>query len=396
MHAMKMVSKILLLTSALILGLSNSIANADDKCPTRMSCAGNQKRMSMIPDRISQIEVPTYCSYLQHGGFSMHMVESCQKVVEKRIGTARQQATTYVNLGINYKDTGGQEGEQQAFDAWTSAMRTDPTYAQPYIQFAESMLKKHNYAAAVSLLDEAEKREPELWQIAAGKASAFLATGNTDAAMRYIKKTMRLSNDQPAAYYAAASTLEKAGQTEEAVAAYEIAGKDFDEENPMQVGLWQPMNPWAKIAFLRAGNAQYTEALDACNKAVDGVSGHRGSIWQKKIRAEILQALGRYKEAAADYDALADAYGLQLKDQNEELQFLAAIMKVKSGEPGAARSQFQNLLQQSTKRTVLKIQVFLRNNGFSNVKINGEVNDELVTAIDKCTMSQKCDNKPSL
>jgi tetratricopeptide (TPR) repeat protein len=393
---MKIFRTIVLLATALIFGLTNSLANAEDKCPARMSCVDTQKPMSMIPERISKIEVPPHCSNLHFGGSSKEMVDSCEQVIIKKIGSIRQRATTYINLGVNYMDTRGQEAEPKAFDAWASAMRTDPTYAQPYIQLAEAMLKKHNNAAAISLLDEAEKREPDLWRIAAAKAAAFLAAGHRDTALRYVKKTMQLSFELPAAYYAAASTLEKAGRIDEAVAAYEIAGRDFDVETPMQIGLMQPMNPWAKIAFLRARNLQYAEALDACNKAVDGVNGHRGTIWQKHLRAEIFESLGRYKEAAADYDALAEMYGRQLQDQNEELQLLAAVMKVKAGEQATARSQFQNLLQQSTKRTVLKIQVFLRNNGFSNVKINGQVDDELAAAIDKCTMSPKCDNKPSL
>jgi hypothetical protein len=68
----------------------------------------------------------------------------------------------------------------------------------------------------------------------------------------------------------------------------------------------------------------------------------------------------------------------------------AAMLRATAGKGDDARDTFRNILRSGKIQAILRIQVFLRNNGFDEVKIDGKPSAALDMALDQCLRNKDC------
>src|SRR5688572_5670903 len=92
-----------------------------------------------------------------------------------------------------------------------------------------------------------------------------------------------------------------------------------------------------------------------------------------EVRGRILDRLGRYSEAAEDYDkAIQELPPIVQSD----LLLRRAIARQRAGKIELATSDFDMLLSSDSLKIILQLQVYLRSHGYRAVRINGKSDAE--------------------
>ncbi len=66
------------------------------------------------------------------------------------------------------------------------------------------------------------------------------------------------------------------------------------------------------------------------------------------------------------------------------------MLLAKAGAKSAAGDELRTLLARGSLKSTLKVQVFLRNQGYTDVTINGRYDEPTKRALDACLLDKAC------
>ncbi len=384
-------------------------AEAQPKCTPRTSCINAEARLSLIPAKMSKMPVPLYCVNLVKGSFDPRMLETCETFALGLEGTPQQRAIAYVNIGDAKMFSGKADGSRtDAIEAWDHAIAVDQTFAEAYVSKALMLSETYHYEEGLQVLAVAEKQDPKAWRIYSTRAKLLVRWKKYEEAMsgkpllgwkKYdevlpnAEKAVALAPENPSAHFALAEVYEEFQRYDDAILQYSEAGKDYDSEQILLPGIMQDRDPWMAVAHIEKTRKNYPAALFAANKVVDGVNGHKGGFDFQGSRGEILELMGRFKEASIDYEAAAGLHstgGNAMPEWAAKYRLKTAIMLARAGDQHAASQAFENFLRTGTLKNILVVQLFLRNSGFDDLEIDGMKSKKLADTLDKCMSQSKC------
>ncbi len=323
-----------------------------------------------------------------HGALAKKDVAACEVFAEGASGTARQRAAAWVNLGHQYfwaKDR--LAVGKAAMAAWDRAIAIDPDFAEPYIQKAAVQADAQPTDEALAFLDKAAALDPGNWRVARGKAKLLMALKRYPEAVKAARQAVALAPENGAAHQVLAVALEHDNATMAALDEYERAGQGFDEATHQVPGMMQERAPMLDAARLHLRFGHPGAAVKAISRMIDGRPEQMVDPFNLKFRSEAYEVMGRYGDAAADLDRAAVMLSTELA---AEFRTKAAVLKVKAGNTETAKTDFHDLLRSGSLKTVLRIQVFLRNNGFEDVEIDGKVSGATEQALEHCLADSQC------
>ena len=361
-------------------------------CSSKMSCIADIQRFSPVPPKISFAPGPLPCIQLTVGTITRKVAPDCEKFVESAAGSVRQRAIALTNLGYYYQFE--PNGDIESIKTWDRAIAVDPSYVEPLIAKAATSAGNFEYPEAIRLLDVAQEKDALHWRIWALRSEIFLKNGNLTDALQTAKNSLLVSPDNPAAHFVLATAMLQTGDLKNSALHFMEAGKDYDAAAPAQFpGVMQYGNPWSSAAYVEIQRKEYASALIAISNGIDGVNGHQGDANLKAKRAEILELLGRYGDAASEYDEVAAMYSSApnaADEWSEQYKVKAAAMFAKAGMGSKASRAFDDILITGDFKKILKVQLFLRNNGFDDVLMNGKDSTDLRSAISACVARSNC------
>lgn len=153
----------------------------------------------------------------------------------------------------------------------------------------------------------------------------------------------------------------------------------LDGENP---GLYEAR------ADLRFRKENYAGALDDIANALrDGPNYSLSIVYS--IRWQASAKLGRWKDALLQLSEYMDVYA---DGRDSKFLFERARLYQRLGQREDAMRDLVAALQTGDERQIRRIQVYLRNNGFARIPINGIFDLGMRSALKKCLLTPSCSN----
>lgn len=323
------------------------------------------------------------------GDLDRPTVATCEAFVMGDAGMPRERAMAYVNLGHAYRTRPGQfRNPVLSLEAWDKAIAEDQGYAEPHVLKGEVAARSQNLEEALKHYDAALALEPDHWRALMGKARVFMQRGQSDEALALGKAAMDSASSVGVAHQIYGSLLEAAGRVDDALDHYRIATVGFDRNTRRLPGIMQEAPPWNAIADaeLRLGNTTF--AIEAISHMIDGLDDGEISPPSLIFRAQLYEAAGRAGDAAKDYERAVNLYGPGFVGA-DEYRAKAAMLRASAGDATAARDTFRDLIRSGKLKSILRIQVFLKNNGY-DIDIDGTVSPSLERALEQCLSDSDC------
>jgi tetratricopeptide (TPR) repeat protein len=184
------------------------------------------------------------------------------------------------------------------------------------------------------------------------------------------------------ALYEIGQVYDLAGDFANAATAYEKAGENF-KSTQRGIVIEHPYIAAARD-FDRIGEVD--KALALITSVIELYPEGRISIVYE-ARASYYQALGRDEEAISDLTA---ALRQGLPGELIPLLFKRAILYQRTGKGPQAEEDLRRAMNGGDRRTVLRMQVYLRNQGYEEIKIDGVLDTSLMKVISACLAAAQC------
>ena len=270
---------------------------------------------------------------------------------------------------------------EEALKAANAAVSTDPQSVEALTfrgrvlaTMMKPQLAERDYNAGLLLAPA----DPVLL---ASRAELLVAQGETQLALRDIAAAAAERPDDPDILWIKARIHMNLGK-------FETAERDLARaisRDPEDRRAW---NLRAKVR-LRVGNL-----AGAIEDTTALLASLPGDLSARETRAIALIGLGRHAGAIGDLEAILGPPG----DQNpahamphyRELLFQRAILFAQLGERVKSDTDIGMLLCLGGKQAVLRLQLYLRKQGFPDVQIDGERGSRLNEALHACLVNQAC------
>jgi len=368
---------------------------AESPCSSQMSCIPSRTGMSMVEADGPTISLvvagndssPAECVSAFRKRQIKAAIGLCETYLAGGKGAARDRATAMFILGhAQIHSAGG--GESKALDLWNGATALDPGYIEPHISIGNLFGDSGKVAQAKTAYDRAAEIDAKDWRIYTGRARIYIKprTPTTDAdALQAAEPAVALKPDAAYARMVYGRILQMAGRYEEAARQFEAAiGRDDPSGIASFVLIGEP-HPLGALAHVYNQMGKPAVAAETLGKYMDTVPVAERYYADYQLRAEYYELAGMYAMAAADF---GEAASRAPAEYAEELLAKRAMLLAKDGHNAGV--ELRSVLARGSLKPTLKVQVFLRNQGYDEVTINGKYDDATKRALDACLLDKEC------
>ena len=374
------------------------------RCAENMSCMANNPPMSFIVAEGPKISLVAprdefTLSDCTKDFFSRLIdvtISACEGYLNRGTGIARDRATAMFVLGHAYTRTReasiniGEPTESKAFQIWTKAAELDPTYIEPHISIGIMFGDYGEIDKAKAAFDRAKEINPKDWRIYTGLANVFfgLRTESTAAnALEAAEQAAAIKPDEPYVRMVYGRMLQMNGRNEDAAKQYEAAVGNYVPSMDTSLELMREPNPLKALAYVYNQMGKPALAAETLSKYVDSVPAANRDYMLYQERAEYYESAGIFEKAAADFK---DAAVRAPPEYAEDLTAKSAMLLAKGGAKFDAGKELRSVLARGSLKPTLKVQVFLRNQGYTDVIINGQYDGPTKRALDACLTDKAC------
>ncbi len=366
-------------------------------CSAFMTCKAHMQSMSVASNNAGprQSDVPTLTKCIDsfYARPDAETVTLCEKAVSESAGAPRDQARALTTLGHAYAKMPEHYDFIQTpdstimFTAWRKAASIDPTFADPLIEMANLYSSAGEGEKALNMLAEAERIDPSNWRVHTRRAIAYRNMHAVEAMLPPAERAMELAPDEFEVRREYALALYHNKRFRESVAQYETAAKLFNPLLHRRMEVIPDENVWSGLAdaYKYAGKpAQAAQAITSMfNSRPAGVRSH----FDFDRRSQYFEMAGLYQQAADD---LAEAAKLAPPGSADQFNIRRTILLTKTSGRQSAVSDLRASLEQGALRPTIKVQLFLRNQGYNDVEINGRYDAATKRALDDCFERSSC------
>ena len=314
-------------------------------------------------------------------------IGQCETYLAGGKGTARDRATAMFILGHAKNHSMGWS-ESKTLELWQGAAELDPNYIEPHISIGNLFGDSGKVAQAQAAYDRAAEINAKDWRIYAGRARIFinLRTADTDAdALRAAEQAVALKPNAAHARMVYGRILQMTGRYEEAVRQFEAAIVGDDPSGKDSFVLISEPHPLEALAYVYNQMGKPAVAAETLGKYMATIPIAERYYAHYQQRAEYYELAEMYAMAAADF---GEAASRAPAEYAEELLAKRAMLLAKDGRN--AGDELRSVLERGSLKPTLKVQVFLRNQGYDEVTINGKYDDATKRALDACLLDKEC------
>jgi tetratricopeptide (TPR) repeat protein len=369
------------------------------RCLETMSCIDPATWRSDPPPPMSiaasAAPAPEVCVKDILGNLEFADVPVCEAFASGTAGTPRQRAIAWLNLGHMYYYTKDRSGgvRKHAFAAWDEAIAADPTFAAPHVAKGSALGWSDDKPRAIPFFQKSLEIEPDNWHALLGLAKVLADDGKTDDALALAARAVAIAPDHGIAHQIHATVLEQAGRIEEARVEYRKATIGYRRMPRRLPGLMQEAPAWWALANFEDGQHRPQQAIDAISHELGRAFEGNIDGYTYAYRAKLYEVLGVPAKAAEDYEHAARLLD-PANEQSELYKSRAAMLRAALGDGAAAGEVFRDIIRTGKLQAILRIQVFLRNQGFDEVVIDGKPGPALDKALDRCLTQKSCAGAP--
>jgi tetratricopeptide (TPR) repeat protein len=372
---------------------------ARGSCGETMSCVSDVNKTSVVAGgpKISAIPAsvdPLYASCVQSSVYRRpdDIVESCERFLTARIGTVRQRAMAMFVLGHSYTRTlnsyvvGQDPNDSKTVKLWQQAAELDPQFVEPHISIGNYLGYSGAGEQAQIAFDKASKINPMDWRIYTGRANAYFNARKFSEALAAAEKSFALAPEQPTVRLVLGRMFASNKRYEEAAKQFEVASINYVEHHDPLILFIEP-HPLQSLADVYHKMGKPALAAETISKYIEKLEPMAQYYMYYQIRAGYYESAEMYERAADD---LKEAAKRAPTEFSADLIARHAMMLARSGSKIEAGSELRNILARGNLKSILKVQVFLRNQGYDDVAINGKYDELTSRALDACLLDDKC------
>jgi tetratricopeptide (TPR) repeat protein len=367
-------------------------------CAATMSCPGVGRQSSIIvsPQSARQSQVSGIRSCVDW--FFLRSAEAtakdCERSLARGNGTARERATAMLTLGhayariSAYNDFSRPPDDTIVIQTWRKALHADPDFVDPLIAIANFYCAFGDGEKALSALDLAESIAPSDWRIHARRVFAYREMRIPHGALRAAEKAMALNPNAADVRSAYGKALLINERLPEAAMQYAIAARLLDRATQRPRDVVRDVHVLEELANIYSEMDKPVLAAKVYTRFMDmtHASGLRTHMLSQ--RAGYFERAGELRLAAQDLEEAAKtAYP---KEMAADLLARRLILLSRSDEKAEATLDLRALLERGDLKATLKTQVFLRNQGYDEVSINGAYDASTQRALDDCLSRDNC------
>ena len=310
--------------------------------------------------------------------------DACERIQRDSTSSPRARSRALFQLGL--LEQMKPDGFYQALGMLDAAVAADPTYVPAILARAEWFVLDNKGYDAVKLLEPARAANPHDVDLLVMTGRANAALKLPERALQFFSDALKVDPDHMRAYYESGRVYEMANDFANAAEAYRKAGERYDPSYVSQgwVGIEHPYLAAAR-SYNRLGETD--KALALLTNVID--HSPPGSVlpYIFEQRASEYEMLGFNNEAIAD---LTSALRFAPPNEHTPLLFKRALLYKKVGKRQEAEEDFGRAIRNSDRRSILRMQVYLRNHGYTEVVINGVADPGLLKLISACLAVAKC------
>jgi tetratricopeptide (TPR) repeat protein len=310
--------------------------------------------------------------------------EACDRVQRNSSSSPRERARALLQLGhlVQMKP----DGFYQAVSVWDAAIAADPTYVAAIVARAEWFVLTNKGHDAIKLLQPALAANPGDTELLVTMGRAYASVGLPERALDSFKEALKVDPNHVRALFESGQVFEMAGNFPKAAEAYRRAGENYNPSFVSEGGIGIE-HPYLAAARSYDHLGETGKALALITHVIDHSPSRSAPPYVFEQRAFYNETLGLIDEAIAD---LRSALRYALPELRMPLLFKRALLYQKGGKRQEAEKDFSSALGNGDRRTILRMQVYLRNHGYNEVKINGLVDPDLTKLISVCLASTEC------
>ena len=374
------------------------------RCGEKLSCAPRPVNMSIIVAEGPKMslaasdDVFTLAACMREfGGRQItETIKICEGYLKRNAGPIRDRAKALYFLGHAYSRSrlesanSGKVTETKPFKLWSKAEELDPTNIEPLLSIGNMFGWSGENDQAQTAFDRAEKIDPKDWRVYTGRANAYFGAhtmATAPLALAAAEKAAAIKPDEPFVRMVYGRMLQINGRYEDAAKQYEAAIGGYDPSKDTSLELMREPNPLQSLADVYNEMGKPALAAETLSKYLDGVPAANRSYMLYKERAEYYESAGIFAKAAADFK---DASLRAPPEYAEDLTAKSAMLLAKAGAKFDAGEELRSVLARGSLKPTLKVQVFLRNQGYTDVIINGQYDGPTKRALDACLTDKAC------
>jgi tetratricopeptide (TPR) repeat protein len=372
-------------------------------CRDKMSCVMSGPQRSEVGETVRQTPIPAadVSSKNACDGEAWNFapvadkIPGCEAWIASNFGTPRERARAIYNLGHSYTfsklEMSGSipVGWRMAVEAWSEAIDIDPSFAEPYFSKGLYLATGETPLDALETANLLEERFPEDWRGPWLKAKAYNAANRRPEALEQALRATELDQENPLAAQMVGVTYSSMWKSDDAIAWLRRSIVLEERHGPVAIaGMMQETNPRSLLTMALVDAQRWAEAELAVSDLIRRDKANSPLPHILIQRAGIREQLRRFGDAADDIAAALKSAG-GLIDVGT-MRFRRARLLAMAGRADEAEAEFSGQLRKATLRQILQVQVMLKNAGFTEIVINGQLDDALRTLLRACLREPTC------
>ncbi len=270
---------------------------------------------------------------------------------------------------------------EEALKAANAAVAIDPTNVS-------SLTFRGRLLSSLLKLDAAERDfnaglmiEPNNPVLLASRAEVLLNAGNDGDALADITAAIAQRPNDTDVLWIKARIHMRRGQVD-------LAARDLDHA--------VSLDPSDRRTRLMKAQAQFRlgQFEGAVDDATQTLAISASDAMARETRALALIALDRSGEAIEDLNVLLGPPGQPTNAiairRNREILFQRALLLAQLGKREESNRDIEALMLSGGKQAILRVQLYLRRNGFPDVRIDGERDADMDNALRSCVLDRVC------
>lgn len=345
---------------------------------------------------VAQSAAPTIESCI--GSYKVRIVQqnvaTCKKYTKSKKVKAEQKAKIFLQLGIfemfnggssaNF-DAGAQEAKVESF--MREAMKLDPNYPDSSLSLAGYFMRIGQKSKALEILRKAILQFPDDPRFAADLATVIADPAAAEEVRKLCEKSLSHKAADYTSFRSCASAYWNSGLVAEGEATYRKAIGNFEHMTFDRFVI--PGDPRVMLEFVFK--------LDRIGRTQDAITFHEdylikhpkySSFYDEDIAvARMYEKLSLYLKAARAFEKASRRTG---GNDQAEVRIKQIENLVAAGEFAEAKLVSERFFERASKRSILQLQVKLKNGTQKQIKITGVFDAETKKALEVCLADRGC------
>lgn len=319
----------------------------------------------------------------------------CEAVAFNKSYPTEQRALAMIILGHAYlhKDINeigfNAPALKRTFDIWQQASELDSKSIDGYLAAGDLYKNLNMLIEAQAEIDHAEKRSPDDWRVYTHRALSLLNFHEHEGALVAALAAYKLNPQEPEVNYAFGKTLLTANKLTEAEEQMKLATVGFNPFDKSHYEMMKLESPWSVLATIYDAKNEPEKAADALTQEIEIPNVLIDLFFFMGRRAGYYERAGQFEKAAADLDMAAKNAP---ENYAKDLIVRRDILLAKSNADGKAIQNLKTVLARGNLKPILQVQVFLKNQGYRDVEINGVFDEKTKAGLEACALDKKCVN----